>query len=83
MTRRGQAQAYKDNPQIGTIIAVGHNGAVYKLSIGRGERVDRSIVSEYNMLMEDTGKDTHKVMQILAKKTIGAMKKYEQALYIR
>lgn len=57
-----------DNPQVAIIIAVGHNGVIYKLSIGNGKRVDKSIVGEYNMLMKDTGKDRHKVMQLLAKR---------------
>ncbi len=35
-------------PQIKTIIAVGHDGTVYSLSIGDGKRVDRSNYMDYN-----------------------------------
>ena len=54
-----------DNPQIKTIVAVGHDGTVYQLSIGDGKRVDKNIYSEYNKLMRDHNKNTHIVMLIL------------------
>ncbi len=47
-----------DNPQIKTIIAGGHNGTVYKLSVGKGIRTEinnltgrNSIVQEYKELL--------------------------------
>lgn len=37
-------------PQIKTIVATGHDGTVYSLSIEKGKRVDRSIEREYNTI---------------------------------
>ena len=56
-----------DNPQINTIVAAGHNGVVYQLSIGDGKRVDRDIYSEYNIVMNEK-KDSHATMEYLSQK---------------
>ena len=56
-----------DNPQINTIVAAGHNGVVYQLSIGDGKRVDRDIYSEYNIVMNEK-KDSHATMVYLSEK---------------
>ncbi len=56
-------------PQISTIIAAGHDGTVYKLSVGKGKRqVDRNLVSEYNILKEYYENDIHSVVSNFAKK---------------
>lgn len=53
---------------IKTIVAGGHNGTVYRLSVGKGKRLDNSIITEYNVLMEALDKDTDKVVQALSQK---------------
>lgn len=35
-------------PQVKTILAVGHNGTVYKMSVGKGKRLDMSGDNKYN-----------------------------------
>lgn len=57
-----------DNQQIKTIVAAGHNGTVYQLSIGDGKRVDKEIYSEYNKTMEKFSYDSHKTLEWLSKK---------------
>lgn len=42
-----------DNPQIKTLIAVGHKGTVYKLSVGKGKRLDYPTEQEYNRIERD------------------------------
>lgn len=37
-----------DTPEIKTMIAVGHNGTVYKMSVGKGKRLDFTTNKEYN-----------------------------------
>ncbi len=54
------------NPQIKTIVAVGHDGSVYSLSVGGGKRVDISVVEEYNSCMMDNNQDAHVTMLKLA-----------------
>lgn len=55
-------------PSIKTIVAGGHNGKVYMLSIKNGKRLDKSVITEYNVLMEAFDKDTHKTVSALAEK---------------
>ena len=55
-----------DNPEIKTIVAAGHDGSVYVLSIGDGKRVDINFQEKYNNAMRDNNKDTHVVMLILS-----------------
>lgn len=40
-------------PQIKTLIAVGHKGTVYKLSVGKGKRLDIPNKEEYNRIERD------------------------------
>ena len=55
-------------PEIGMLIAGGHDGTVYKLSIGKGKRsVDGNIASEYNILTDKFGGDLDKVVAAFAK----------------
>lgn len=54
--------------QIKTIVATGHDGSVYSLSIGNGKRVDRRISMDYNYYMTKTGNDTDLVMKALSEK---------------
>lgn len=63
-----------DNPQIKTIIAGGHNGTVYKLSVGKGTRTGisdltgrNSIIQEYNNLLRNNLKP-NEIVNILSKK---------------
>ncbi len=56
-----------NHKQINTIIAAGHDGTVYSLSINGGKRVDRLIISEYNKLYS-IDKDVHKVLVSLSYK---------------
>ena len=37
-----------NNPEIRTIIAAGHDGTVYRLSVGNGKRLDMSNKLDYN-----------------------------------
>ena len=53
-------------PAIKTIVATGHDGTVYSLSIGNGKRVDRSIEREYNTYMRMLNYDSHKTMTALS-----------------
>lgn len=57
-------------PQIKSIVAGGHNGNVYILSLGNnGKRLDKSVAMEYNKLYKEYyDKDTIKVMKHLAAK---------------
>lgn len=54
-------------PQISTIVAGGHNGKVYSLSIGKGKRLDGSISKEYNRLRRIFEDDLQKVVSELSK----------------
>ncbi len=54
--------------QIKTIVATGHDGSVYSLSIDGGERVDRRIEVEYNTYMIEFEKDTDLVLRALSEK---------------
>lgn len=63
-----------DNPQIKTIIAGGHDGTVYKLSVGKGTRTGISdltnrniIIQEYRRLF-DIVENPNKVVEALANK---------------
>lgn len=63
-----------DNPQIKTIVAGGHDGTVYKLSIGHGTRLSidknlgfNAIIPEYRNLLDNL-KDPHMVVAALANK---------------
>ncbi len=49
------------------MIAVGHDGTVYYLSISDGERFDNNIRAEYNALYSKY-KNEDNVLQILSKK---------------
>ena len=42
-----------NNPQIKTIIAAGHDGTVYKLSIGKGIRTEMSKTTGRNSIMQE------------------------------
>lgn len=55
-------------PQIKTIVATGHDGTVYSLSIENGKRVDRSVEREYNIYMKESNCDSHLTMEFLSKK---------------
>lgn len=55
-------------PQIKTIIAVGHDGSVYSLSIGDGERLDRSYLFKYNKIMQNCNNDTDEALYELSSK---------------
>ena len=54
--------------QIKTIVATGHDGSVYSLSIGDGKRVDRRVEREYNTYMAELGNDTDLVLRALSEK---------------
>jgi len=63
-----------DNPQVKTIVAGGHDGTVYRLSVGKGTRTEinnltgkNSIIQEYRRLLDIVEKP-NKVMESLAKK---------------
>lgn len=63
-----------DNPQIKTIIAGGHDGTVYKLSIGKGVRTEinnltgrNSIIQEYQEMLRN-GLVPNEIVQILSDK---------------
>ncbi|MCH5148752.1 MAG: hypothetical protein J1G05_05260 [Clostridiales bacterium] len=56
-----------NHSQIKTIIATGHDGTVYSLSINGGQRVDNNIRVEYNAIYSKY-KNEDSVLQILAKK---------------
>lgn len=53
---------------IKTIVVGGHDGTVYRLSVGKGKRLDNSIITEYNVLMETFDKNTNTVAQALSQK---------------
>jgi proteasome lid subunit RPN8/RPN11 len=53
-------------PAIKTIIAAGHNGIVYSLSINNGKRVDFSFINEYNELYSEY-RNYEEVVESLAK----------------
>ncbi len=55
-------------PQIKTIVATGHDGTVYSLSIENGKRVDRSVEIEHNAYMLEFNHNTHLVVDKLAEK---------------
>lgn len=56
-------------PQIKTMIAGGHNGVVYKLSIGSGApSIDGNLASIYNILRGQFDDDLDRVVSELAKK---------------
>jgi hypothetical protein len=57
-----------DNPEIKIIVAAGHNGVVYQLSIADGKRVDKDIYVEYNRTMEKFGYNSHQAMEYLSQK---------------
>ena len=55
-------------PQINFIIAGGHDGTVYKLSIGTGRRtVDNNLYAEYNII-KDSGASPHEIVEKMAQK---------------
>lgn len=55
-------------PQINFIIAGGHDGTVYKLSIGTGRRtVDNNLYAEYNII-KDSGASPHEIVEKMARK---------------
>jgi SPP1 gp7 family putative phage head morphogenesis protein len=63
-----------DNPQVKTIIAGGHDGTVYKLSISKGARTEisnltgrNSIMQEYNMLLNELGSPNSVVTALTSK----------------
>lgn len=63
-----------DNLQIKIIIAAGHDGAIYKLSVGKGIRTEmikttgrNSIVQEYRRLLDIVGKPND-IVETLVKK---------------
>lgn len=63
-----------DNPQIKTIIAGGHNGTVYKLSVSKGTRTGisdltgrNSIIQEYRRILDNV-ENPNKVVEALANK---------------
>lgn len=62
-----------DNPQIKTIIAGGHNGIVYKLSVGKGIRTEISKVTGRNSIMQEyselssVGKTPNEIVEMLSK----------------
>ena len=64
----GKSAPFSSHPEIKAIVAVGHNGDVYKLLIGNGKRIDIGIHSEYNSVMKNCGFDAHKTMLILSEK---------------
>lgn len=56
-------------PQIKTMIAGGHNGVVYKLSIGNGTHsIDGNLASIYNILKKQFDGDLNRVVSELAKR---------------
>lgn len=64
-----------DNPQIKTIIAAGHNGVIYKLSIGEGIRVGinkltnrNDIFVEYQRVLRELTNNPNEVVKILSAK---------------
>ncbi len=60
-----------DNPQIKTIIAAGHDGTVYKLSIGKGTRIEYDEVIRRNKVEQEyrhlarIGKEINEIVERL------------------